>query len=309
MGTHIRDLDPTFLIRNDEHLKESLSINKWKAKIQKYNAWNVERTTLKWLKTKKDLPNPKHVIQIKDDNNHEWLMLEGFIKWEEEVSPKYEKYEIPVRELWYWVKSYIMHKKNLDTIFKWGKNQNFWGRWMPQSYEFYEIFLGEYPNSASFEDLRNNYNIWNNEPWEENVSLPTPVIVTDNVYLNEIIYDCSYDDAVRIKLTCKWLVNKLNIKQKYVDGRWFNGEKQLVCLSTNIFEKQFPSAFLIKKFFLDEFLKNENYGIFWTVIGEKRTIGGRYTNKNYPGHLVLNGVYKINRDYNLEGNFAIKFEK
>lgn len=307
---YVRDIDPTFIIRNDEHLKRSL-INQWKAKIQNYNAWSIEKSTLKWLKTEKDLPNPKHIIQIKDDNNQEWLMLEGFIKWEEETPPEYEKYEIPIRELWYLVKSYIMKKGDLNKIFEWSKKQNFWGRWMPESQDFYEVFLGEYPNSIAFESLRNN-NIWINEIWGENRSLPCPVIVTYDSYLNEFIYDCSYDRAVSIKLPCKWLVNKLKIRQKYVDGRWFNESDELVCLPTKIFEEQFFSALLIKKNFLCEFLKENDYEIFWTLLGEKRLIGIRYGNQGYQGHLVINGVYKLNKNKNnnLAGNFTIiKFEK
>ncbi len=306
---YVRGIDPTFLIRNDDHLKQSLSINLWKAEIQSYNAWNVEKDTLKWLKTKKDLPEPKHIIQIKDDNNKEWLVLEGFIKWEEETPPEYEKYEIPVRELWYLVKSYIVKKENLDEIFKWGKKQNFWGRWIPESHEFYEVFLGEYPNSIAFKNLRNNYNIWIDEIWGGDRSLPSPIVVTDDIYLNEFIYDCSHDGAVTVKLPCKWLVNKLKIKQRYVDGRWFNNKDELVCLPTKIFEENFLSALLIKKNFLCEFLKENNYGIFWTLLGEKRLIGGRYANQDYQGHLIINGAYKINKGYNLEGNLTVKFEK
>lgn len=306
---HVRDIDSTFLIRNDDHLKQSLSINLWKAKIQNYNAWDVEKDTLKWLKTKKDLPNPKYIIQIKDDKNQEWIVLEGFIKWEEETPPVYEKYEIPIRELWYWVKSYIVKKEDLDKIFKWGKKQNFWGRWMPESHEFYEVFLGEYPNSVAFENLINNYNIWIDEIWGENRSLPSPVIVIDNIYLNEFIYDCSHDGTVTVKLPCKWLVNKLKIRQKYVDGRWFDEKDELVCLPTNIFEEQSSTALLIKKNFLCEFLKENNYGIFWTLLGEKKLIGGRYSNQNYQGHLIISVIYKMNRRYKLEGNFTIKFEK
>lgn len=307
---YVRDIDPTFLIRNDNHLKESLSINRWKVKIQNYNVWNVERNILKWLKTEKGLPDPRHIIQIKDDNGQKWLMLEGFIKWEEKSPPEYEKYEIPVRELWYWVKSYIVKEKDIEKIFRWGKKQNFWGRWMPESYDFYEIFLGEYPNSTAFADLRGNHNIWIKEIWEKKQSLPCPVTVTDDIYLNEFIYDCSHDDAITVKLPCKWLVNELKIKHKYVDGRWFDNEGKLISLPTNIFEDQPLLALLINKQFLCKFLKENNYCIFWTILGEKRIIGGKFiTTPDYQGHLIINGVYKLDKNYNLQGVFSTKFEK
>ena len=101
----------------------------------------------------------------------------------------------------------------------------------------------------------------------------------------------------------------MKIKQKYVDGRWFNDKGGLVCLPTKIFEENFLSALLIKKNFLCEFLKENNYGIFWTLLGEKILIGGRYANQDYQGHLIINGVYKINKNHNLEGNLTVKFEK
>jgi len=58
------------------------------------------------------------------------------------------------------IKSYIVRKEDAKKFFIWAKKQNFYGRWMPESNSFYEIFLGEYPNSLAFEDLRGNYNIW-----------------------------------------------------------------------------------------------------------------------------------------------------
>ena len=304
---YIRDIDPTLLIRDDKHLKSSLSIQEWKSKMQRYNIQSVKENS-KWLKTKNDLIHPMDFIQIKDDNNCEWLVLEGHIEWEEETPPEYEQYEIPIKGLWYLVKSYIVENKYLDKIFKWSKEQNFWGRWMPESHEFYEAFLGEYLNSVAFEDLRGDYNVWINEIWGRNQSLPAPVIVTDDIYLNEFIYDCSNDGAISIKLPCKWLVDKLKMKQKCVDGRWFNEKNEVVCLPTKIFEKKKNSALLIKKNFFLKFLNENGYGIFWTVLGEKRLIGGKIS-QNYSGHLIINGAYKINRNGSLEGNFTIKFEK
>jgi len=57
---------------------------------------------------------------------------------------------------------------------------------MPESYESYEIFLGEYPYSIAFEDLRGGYDIWTKEA--RGKEIPVPVIVTDDIYLNEFRY-------------------------------------------------------------------------------------------------------------------------
>lgn len=306
-NSHLRDLDPTLLVKNDEHLRESLSLKNWLSTYGKYDAWKEMEENIVWLKTKNDLPDPTNIIEIVDDNEQKWLMLEGFIKWEEETPPEYKKYEMPIRELWYMIKSYIVRKKDLVKILKWAKKQNFWGRWMPESHAFYEIFLGEFPHSLAFEDLRGDYNIWTKEERREN--LPVPVLVTDDVYSNEFTYDCSYDEAILIELPCKWLVNKLQIRHKYLDGRWFNENGEVVILPTSIFEKQYPiSALLIRKEFLIEFIEKSEYAIFWKLIGEKNLIGGELNHRDYKEHLVINGVCTIDRSQ-IVGNFTGKFEK
>ncbi|WP_271628817.1 AVAST type 2 anti-phage system protein Avs2 [Caldicellulosiruptor sp. DIB 104C] len=304
---HVRDIDPTLLVKNDEHLRESLSLKNWLLTYGKYDAWKEMEENIIWLKMENDLPDPTNIIEIVDDSVQNWLMLEGFIKWEEETPPEYKKYEIPIRELWYMIKSYIVRKKDLAKILEWTKKQNFWGRWMPESHAFNEIFLGEFPNSLAFEDLRGDYNIWTNEG--NKGSLPVPVVVTDDVYLNEFIYDCSYEEAISIELPCKWLVDKLQIRHKYLDGRWFNENGEVVILPTAIFDRQYPiSALLIRKEFLIEFIEKSEYAIFWTLIGEKNLIGGGLNHWDYKGHMVINGVYTIDRSQ-IVGNFTAKFEK
>ena len=303
---YIRDIDPSLLIKNDDHLINSFSINNWLSYTGNYEAWRTEKETTKWLKSKDDLPEPLKILQIKDDNGEEWLVLEGFIKWQEETPPEFEKYEIPIRELWYMIKSYIVREDDLIKIYEWAKNQNFWGEWMPESHEFYEIFLGEFPNSLVFEDLRGNYNIWTREGRGE--ELPVPVVVADDIYLNEFTTDCSYDGSISIKLPCKWLVNQMQLIHKFLDGRWYNDKEELVVIPTNIFTDTSFSALLIKKQNLCEFLNQNKCAVLWILLGEKRVVGGSLSHQNYEGHSIINGVYVLDRNH-FVGGFNSEFEK
>jgi len=76
---YIRDIDPSLLIKNDDHLINSFSINNWLSSNGNYDAWRTEKETSEWLKTKDDLPDPLKILQVKDDNGEEWLVLEGLI--------------------------------------------------------------------------------------------------------------------------------------------------------------------------------------------------------------------------------------
>ncbi|MDD3772674.1 MAG: ATP-binding protein [Weeksellaceae bacterium] len=134
---HVRDIDPSFIIQNDSNIKQSATFSQWKSKIGHYDAWENKKTDVDWIKTNDDLPNPKNIIQIIDDNKNDWLMLQGFVKWEEMTPPEYKKYDIQVREVLYMIKSYIVEKNDAKKFYEWAKKQNFMGRWMPESHDFY----------------------------------------------------------------------------------------------------------------------------------------------------------------------------
>lgn len=305
---HIRDIDPSILLQNDNHIKKSATFSQWKSSHGHYDAWEKEKSDVNWIKTSDDLPGPENIIQIVDDNKKEWLVLKGFVKWEEKTPPEQEKYDIPVREVWYMLKSYIVKKKDAEEFYNWAKKKVFMGRWMPESHDFYEIFLGEYPNSIAFEDLRGDYNIWT-KSGRGNDDLPIPVVVTDDSYLNEFTLDCSHSGSVSVKLPCKWLVNKMGLYHKYLDGRFFDRKDNLITLTTSIFEENFPSVLLIGKQALSDFLKKQGYTIFWTLLGEKQMIGGSHSRDDYVGRLEISGEYRLNNKDKIVGEYYNKFNK
>jgi hypothetical protein len=304
----IRDIDPSFILQNDDHINKTLTLSEWRKTQGNYDAWEKDRSDVDWIKTNIDLPNPKKIIQITDDNMREWLMLEGYLNWQEKTPPEHKKYEIPIREFWYIIKSYIVKKKDFMEFFDWAKKQDFMGRWMPESHDFHEIFLGEYRASIAFEDLSCNSNDWT-EAGKGAQALKTPVVVTDDSYLNEFTLDCSYNGSVSVQLPCKWLVKEMNLHHKYLDGRFYDNNENLVTIDTNIFEGNFPAALLIDKQLILEYLNKNDYVIFWTLLGEKQLIGGSFSRKDFVGRQEISGCYTINTKGKIYGESHNKFNK
>jgi hypothetical protein len=303
----IRDIDPSFILQNDDHINKTMTFSEWRKKHGNYDAWEKNRSDLDWIKTNNNLPNPKDIFQITDDNKRKWLMLEGYLNWQEKTPPEHKKYEIPIRELWYIIKSYIVKKKDSLKFFSWAKKQDFMGRWMPESHDFYEVFLCEYPNSIAFKDLTSDANEWT-KSGKGAEDLRTAVIVTDDSYLNEFTLDCSHSGSVSVKLPCKWLVNKMNLYHKYLDGRFYNNEN-LVTIDTSIFEENFPSALLIDKHEILEYLNRNDFVIFWTLLGEKQLIGGSHLRKDFVGRLEISGCYTLGNKGKIYGESYDKFNK
>jgi len=229
------------------------------------------------------------------------------MKWEEKTPPEYKKYDIPVRRVSYMVKSYIVKNQDSKIFFEWAKKQDFIGRGMPESNSFYELFLGEFPNSIAFKDLRGDYNTWTKIGRGSN-DLQISVVVTNDSYLKEFTLDCSHSGSVTVKLPCEWIVNQMGLHRKYLDGRFFDKHDNLITITTSIFEDSFPSALLIDKKALIEFLDKNGYAILWTFLGEKQLIGGSLSGKDFAGRLEISGAYTINLKNNIVGNCKSKFK-
>lgn len=306
---NVRDIDPSCILKDPpNNTPDNLPSFTNHLKLMDYHAWNKEISDSKWLKKDRDLPGPEKLIDLVDDNGVSWLLLEGFIEWQEETPPEEKKYDLPTRTLWYMLKSYLVKKKNSDEVFEWAKDKDFMGRWMPESHEFYDIFLGEFPWAPSFIDHYVPY--YHHDEWTENArdkKIPHKILVTDDEYLSSgSSTDSSTDHSIGIKLPAKWVVDKMNLVQDNVDGRFFDEEGNLVAFDPHIFNPNIGRSLLIQKERFNKFLKQKGYSVFWTFLSEKNLMGGRDYGRS-SGRLELTGAYLLNEKNKIEGVMRSKF--
>lgn len=303
----IRDIDPSFILQNDDHIKNMVTFLKWRNIHGNYNAWEKNKSNVNWIKTNTDLPKLPNIIHIADDNKRKWLMLKGFVEWEEKTPPEYKKYDIPIRRVLYIINSYVLKKKDAGKFFVWANEQDLTVRLMLESNHF-SVFMGEYPNSIAYKDLSDKSNNWT-KPGKGDQDLPTPVVITDNSYLNEFTLDCSRNGSVTVQLPCKWLVNEMNLHHKYLDGRFYDNNGNIVTIDTGIFEENFPSALLIDRKAILKYLNKNDYIIFWTLQGEKDLIGGSHSREDFVGRLEISGTYSLGKNGEIYGKSHNKFSK
>lgn len=307
----IRNIDPSCILKEFANEKTKDVPNFSTYNIQRhYNLWNEDITNLKWLKQSQDLPDPKKIIELIDDQKSVWVALEGFFEWQEETPPEEEKYSLPTRTLWYMLKSYIVRVNDKDKMFKWAKQQDFYGGWMPESHKFYRIYLGEYPWAPAF--LYHNVPYYHHEEWTDrgrNGQLPSKILVTDDCYLSSgSSIDCSTEEAVKITLPAKFIVDKMNLIQKHMDGRFFDKNGDLVAFDPSVFYNNIPRQVLIRKDKLSYFLKSKNCALFWTILGEKN-ISGMMDRKTIPGRFEISGAYTLNNKSRVIGEYKSWFKK
>jgi hypothetical protein len=306
----VRDIDPSCTLKEFPNTKqEHVSNFKWDVQSL-YNVWHKNCSHSEWLKKTRDLPDPKKVIEFIDGQGIAWVTLEGFVEWREETPPELEKYSIPTRSLWYMIKSYLVQAVDKDKVLRWAKRQHFMGRWMPESHEFYQVYLGEHSWAPA--SLYHYKTYYDHDGWTDGTrdnKIPAKVLVTDDLYLSsQPSIDCSTNKTISVKLPTKFIVDKMNITQKYIDGRFFDRRNELVAFDPSVFDEEAPRYVLIRKDKLNDFLKRKGYAIFWTLLGEKNIIGGDLIGQPL-GWLEIDGVYFLNGQKNVMGVKRSRFKK
>jgi len=307
----VRDIDPSCVLKEFPNEKPEAVQNFSNNEIQnQYNAWNKRISNSTWLKESRELPDPKKIIEFVDDQGNVWVSLEGFVEWQEKTPPEYEKYNLPTRTLWYMVKSYLVKNRDKDKVFKWAKRQNFMGRWMPESHEFYHVYLGEYPWAPAF--LYHYIPYYHHDGWTSGArdkKIPAKILVTDDQYLSSgSSIDCSTNEVVSVKLPAKFIVDGMGLVQNHIDGRFFDKTGDLVAFDPSVFDNNTPRHVFVRKDKLSDFLKRKGYALFWTLLGEKNMIGGGGIGQPL-GWLEIDGAYTLNGKNRIAGTKRRRFKK
>ena len=286
-----RDIDPSFNLR-PEMEESGVIFEKWENEHLTYNAWN--KNIWDWVKSSKSMPKPEKIILIKDDTETEWLLLNGYIRWAEDVPPEEDKDKSPRCNMSYILEGFIVHNNDYQAAIRWTKNQLSTRRGMPEN-DFSEVFLGEYPNSEAYTDIQPDTGNWNNK---EN---PASLRLTDATYINDVELDCSLPNRFTIKMPSEFLVNGMNLKQLYVDGKFYDEKKTLIASPISIWKDSKLSGVLIRKNSLLEFMQRTNNKIFWICSARKYIIDLMSTTRGKEEWLEMRGTYYLNKNGDISG--------
>lgn len=297
----IRDIDPSCIL-HDRPEELAPGIPQIKALKGKFSVRKGQKYITSWIKNLTGLPGLESIIELADTEGHSWLVLDGFFEWLEELPPEQEKYALPSKKLYYSFRSYLVKKTDKRAIMAWAKRQDSFHDGMPQSNQFYHVYLGEYPDLPAF--LHQNIPYYHHSGWSNQASfkkLPAKVLVTDDEYVSTgSSVDCSTEEAIKVKMPSKWIINRMRLAQKNVDGCFYNKAGELIAFDPQIFTQNAPAVILMRKDKFCDFLGRNRLSILWTVNGEKGTIGGGAVGQPY-GWQQLIGIYSLNQSRKVEG--------
>lgn len=297
---YVRDIDPTIVIKQTQ---EEKSDNFWWVDV-KYSNWSSQNED--WIYKTDQLPNPLDFITVVDPNGERWLNLEILPSWTEPPILGKDKWDHPHKHLWYQIRSYLIKKSEKETILEWAEDQNYWGRWMPEAPDMYQLFSREYYWSPSWRTFKRDYfddNYWDDLTDQISGKHIGKAALTTLNYMWEEQYDGSKESTISFLKPSPILDDIFDLKYSNEEGKLLNKKGETVCFDPSIYHSSY-SCLLIKKDYFLNTLEENGLDIFWTLLGGKEIRGGSNKPEDYIGRLEISGVaYYENDSLTHEMNF------
>jgi hypothetical protein len=287
---YVRDIDPTILLTKSVKEDPTEQLDR--------SFWGEEN--LSWINSESNLPDPIRFICRKDNNEKEWLSLGETLVFKQPLKLGEKPFYIGQKDFYYMLKAYIVKKSEFSRIKKWAKNKNFFGRWMPENRECFEVYDKEYYWSDAF------YSVYGSDLWEDLVDESTvvgQVGITNYHYFWENEQDFSKDNTLSYLKPSKLLYDILKIGPSKYDGKYSNQMGDIICVDPSVDGKG-NSSLLVRKDELLNALDENNLDIFWTILGEKN-IRQKNDDEYIEGQVISGIAYfdKKKKELKTEMNF------
>jgi hypothetical protein len=299
VSNQLRDIDPSLLLRRSPDIDDERTegLTTWWQPIQYIFAEADRGEQIAWITQKDNCPDPRQWIECNRSNDRStWLTLEGHYRWTERGPIEEDRYRGLRRDMWFQVRSYIIHQEDSEKLLAWLQGKNFMGRWMPELEGMYEVFVGEFPWAPACAQYNNQEDVWG----RGGNRLPTPVVVTATNYTCESSSpDCSIDHTISALMPAAWLIQKMNLRWSGGNFNFVDSNNKAVALDPST-EEAGPSALLISKDHIEQFLEENKLMLIWTVLGERQLVGGH--SQEWHGRLEVSGVYSLQANSAIDGS-------
>jgi len=279
-GRELKDIDPTFLIRANLTSKKKSWWSPVEYDFEKYR--NISDS--EWLSIY-DFPDSSRMLLVTEpESRKEYYVLLSFPVWSSQREEEY-----PYRLIRTEIRSYLVPKIGYMKFWRWLKTQNFMEIRMPEGFDIYENFIGEYPWAIPYKRFFEESPEWKeiNDYHDENFK----ILPTSNTLLYEKIRDESINESLSIEVPAREFFLKADLIWDGIGSYLINNSTAFMFPS--IYESG-PYSLLVEREFMEDFLDKENLVLVWTVLSEKQIIQG-FTSSHleYPEysrvHMLKNG--------------------
>ncbi|MBS6928379.1 MAG: hypothetical protein KH152_07685 [Finegoldia magna] len=272
---YIRDIDPTILLK-ETGTKKSSNQEMWWLNDEIFD-WTCSNED--WVKSSATITNPYALIEVKDDNGAEWIVLESYPSWKEPKIIGNDDWGHPRKEVWCHIRSYIVKEEEFKNFRDWAIHQNYMGRWMPEGADRYQLFNREFYWSEAFQFFKTDYyggSVWTSVSDQESSLKIADVSVTSVNYSWGEEFDQSKKETLSFLKPSNLIFEKMGLKIGKTEGSFNDKNETMVCFAAETMHASTAHLLVKKEPFLT-MLNNNGFKIVWTLLGEKGVIGGSLT--------------------------------
>ena len=265
---YVRDFDPTLNCRIKNSLLPIVTPKEFDGNCF-ISEDSVEEAANAWIKSEDKMFSdfPDRLVYL-DNNNSEWISLYAY--QENRFEPQNQSdsilgYPDGTQIVWSISAGYICDAGTVTVENLW-KNDVV-NRDHANSTDCYTLYSREYAWSLAYKSV-----IEEDDYYEEDHFISAiPAVI--NVQWEEE-YDASQDETTSFFIPAGDIINKMNLVEKEMDGVYYAGDKIAAFNLQSNDSKQYE--FIIHRDILDEYLKQTNKMLFWTVVGEKQFFNSSY---------------------------------
>lgn len=234
---------------------------------EKYDFKAVSAVSNKdWVDRHDDLPSSERLLGALDrEDGGQWQLLEGHPKWSARSDDDGEDFT-PHRQIWMQIRGYLVEERAGEAVFKWLSGKNFMGRWMPEGADFHEGYIGEYPWGVLFTMYPES---WHGKGGgEEGPARLTPVCNSIASCYGEDTYQ---EGSIVIHVPARSFYDDNPLRWDGLSG-YCTENGRLRFLDPSLIEPG-PTALMVDRAYLLDYLSRKKLALVWTVLGEKIFIG------------------------------------
>ncbi len=297
---NIRNIDPAIsLPKKSWHENAHRSIHEYlyEIPVQSHD---------EWLGDFKDLPKIEDLLGL-TYRGSEYQLLSGWYTWKEEKELGGRRYEKPVKDIWIQINSYIIKEDQREKYIRALMDVDLMGRWAAEPHDNYQLFNKEYYWSKGYDFFRNPY--YCGEEWvsfsdrkNEITELLDPVLIPTFRYLSERPGDMIDGNSSSWYKPCGEIFKSLQLSYGDDDSILYNENGDIMCFDSEELLHE-NIGFFINNEGLEQFLSENGYSIFWTILAEKRIIQDPFSNEKvrFPRPHISGIAY-----YGSDNNLVVK---
>jgi hypothetical protein len=274
-----------------------------------------------WCKTKDSFLNIQKDDMISVDSNENfWVVLNQEISFTQKAGSEIDGFDIPEQRVFRYLQGYFIKNCDRAKAEEQLELENFYGRWFPEGIDSPTIFNREFYWSPATKSIIKDE--WKRYEKEERIpinkqkniktsklaefipeigsyDIKTTLISNVLPVANRYCWESNLDNTNKetyFDIPCSEIISQFSLAQNKLDGYFYDGDT-LVAFDTNLVG--INKGLVIRKDYLDLFLKENNYSLFWTAIAQK----GYFDTHDNSVHNEYSGLIEYTID-NISGDLG-----